>query len=468
MSGLGAGMALTPGIVLSTARTYASLLTTNAAGTVCGLAVQLLTIPVQLHFLGPEQFAISVLFNSFVMAGSLTDAGVGPTVLRFVARSQHRPSAVARVVVSAFTAVWGLSACIAIVAVLVGYAYARANGPDLIRGGITVWQFVVPTLVAVIASMFVGLGLNIVKGLKRYRLFAIIEASYRIALPSVAAVAAVTSRSAATVLAASAAWIVCYAIVSLLCAGRATGVRIGFTRHLRFFRHRMLQFSKWIWIQALFGYLGTQADRFVVVSLLSLSALAHYAVAMSACNAILAAGTAAGGFLLPEAASRVGNRRWLADAYARYTFVFSAGSAVAIVLFLTVSRRVLEAWLGGASVSVLPIMLPLLWSMSSAAASAPAGYLMNAMGCARFAAITAAVANTAVLLAMIVGGSMYGLPGLIAGKLLSVPCGFALRAIVAKQIFQIDRPVRAALKMVWPTLLGALVVLPISLRFLGN
>jgi O-antigen/teichoic acid export membrane protein len=114
------------------------------------------------------------------------------------------------------------------------------------------------------------------------------------------------------------------------------------------------------------------------------------------------------------------------------------------------------------SQQVLPILLPLLWTISGAASSGPSHHILNAMGHSKFAAAASMVANGAVLTAMLLGGSLFGLWGVIAGRLFSLPLGVGIRAVTAKRIFGLPHPTRTALKILWPTLAGALVALPLS------
>jgi hypothetical protein len=147
----------------------------------------------------------------------------------------------------------------------------------------------------------------------------------------------------------------------------------------------------------------------------------------------------------------------------RYTLLFSAVSALGIIAFIPLARPVLDLWVGAPiAVQVLPILLPLLWTIGNAAASAPSNHILNAMGHSKFAAAAGATANTLVLLLMVAGGALFGLWGVIGGKLVALPLSLGIRAVTAARIFGLPRPVRTAFTMLWPTLAGGLVVLPLS------
>jgi O-antigen/teichoic acid export membrane protein len=449
------------------ARRIGAAFASNAAGTVLGQIVQLVAIPLQLHYLGTAQFGLIVLFNSLVAAGSLTDAGIGPTVLRFVARTQRHPKALEHVIASSLTVIVMISALLA-VAVLAGtQAWIGWHGVTPVAG--TVHPLALAGLVAaaVSTSMVSWLGLNMLRGLRQYRVFALCESIQRVVLPLLCTLVAVITRDAAWVLFALCIWTALAAAVTLRYAARRARVRLHLTSNLRYFRRRMFSFGRWVWAQSVFAYAGSQADRLVVAGAMGLSALGIYAVAVSAANAFLAVLTAGGAFLLPEAASRLADRAWLTRAFVRYTLMFSAVSALGIVAFTPLAKPVLDLWVGAPiAVQVLPVLLPLLWTISSAAASAPGSHILNAMGHSRFLAAAGAIANTLVLLLMVAGGALFGLWGVIGAKLFAVPFGFCIRAVTSARIFGLPHPIRTAFKTMWPTLIGALIVLPLSWHWL--
>lgn len=445
------------------ARKLASVFASNAAGTVLGQLVMLVAIPAQLHHLGAAQFGLLVLFNSFVAAGALTDAGIGPTVQRFVARTDRHPKALEHVIASSLTVILIISAAITVLGLAGMQVYVLAKGAAPVAGSVHPLTLAALVAAAVSASMVSGLGLNILRGLRHYRVFALCESIHRVVLPLLSTLVAVLTRDAKAVLLTVCLWTLASALATLWYAGRRAGVPIHMTRNLRYFRRSMFNFSRWVWAQAVFAYAGSQADRLVVAAAMSLSALATYAIAVSAANALLAVMTAGGAFLLPEAASRMSDRAWLSRSFVRFTMLFSGASALAIVCFLPIARPVLELWVGVAAAGqILPILLPLLWTISNAAASAPGNHILNAMGHSKFAAIAGAIANTLVLASMIIGGAMFGLWGVVGAKLMSLPFGFCIRATTAHRIFKMPHPISTAIRMLWPTLVGVLVVLPLS------
>lgn len=445
------------------ARRLASLVASNASGTVLGQVVQLATIPLQLRYLGAEQFGLLVLFNSFVMAGSMADAGIGPTTLRFVAKNSHRRRAVEHVVASGLTVLCATFLGLSVLALLGAALYAHNTAPPASPHAIGAVAYVGLVLFALGASMLSGLGFNVLKGLRQYTRFAVLESIHRIGLPVTTTVVAVATGQVRWVLVSSCAWMLVSAVLTLRSVVVSAGIAMRFTRHLRYFRQRMLHFSSWVWVQAVFGYLGTQADRLIIASVMSLSTLAAYAVAMSVANAALAVMSAGAGFLIPESASRLNDLAWLRRSFVRFTFLLSTVSALAIVAILPFAEFLLSAWLGaGSAALVLPILVPLLWTFSNAATSIPGNYMATAMGHSKFVALLGAAGNSIVLIAMISGGVAFGLYGVLCGKLSSILVGFCVRTAMARRIFLIPNAATAALRMVWPTLLGSCVVLPLS------
>jgi O-antigen/teichoic acid export membrane protein len=448
-------------------RRLTSVFASNAAGTILGQLVTLITIPAQLHYLGAEQFGLIVLFNSFVAAGALTDLGIGPTVLRFVARTERHPKALAHVFTSSITVILMLSVFVAMLGAIAAVVHVLLKGDVPIAGSLRSAELAALVVVTIGASMLSGLGLNVIKGLRLYRAYAIAESLQRILLPVAGTIVAVMTKDAGAVLLSTCVGFIVSACILLRWAGSLVKAPVGITTNLRYFKRRMFAFGQWVWVQALFGFLGAQADRFIVAATMSLSALAVYAVAMSVANAMIAALSAGGSFLLPEASSRLSDKAWLTQTFVRFTFLFSALSALSIIAFLPLAPTLLNLWVkADMATQVLPVLLPILWTVSSSAASVPGTQIMNAMGYTKFGAILGVVNNTVMLAAMLAAGSIYGLQGVIMAKLMAVPIGYAARAVTARHVFSLKKAPLVAFRMVWPTIAGALVVLPISWHFL--
>ena len=449
-------------------RNFISIFANNAAGTIFGQIVTLITIPAQLHYLGAEQYGLIVLFNSFVAAGALTDLGIGPTVLRFVARCFKHPKALAHVFASSVTIILMLSLIVTFICAVGSIGYGFYRGASLpVAGAISANYLAALIAVTISAAMLTGLGLNVIKGLRMYRAYAVGETSLRTILPILATLVAWYTKDAGFVLLTTCIGFIIAACISLRRASKLVNANNWITTNLRYFKRKMLLFGKWVWVQAIFGFLGSQADRFIVAATMSLSSLAVYAVALSVANAMTAALNAGGGFLLPEASARLSDKAWLTRSFVKFTFLFSALSSLCIIAFVPLAKPLLTAWLNAdMALKVLPVLLPILWTVGSAASSVPGTQIINAMGRTRFAALLGVGNNCVLLLVMLVAGSFFGLHGVLAGKLMSVPIGFVARAITAKYIFGMAHPIRVAFKMVWPTIWGALVGLPLSWYFL--
>ncbi|WP_294639495.1 oligosaccharide flippase family protein [uncultured Aquabacterium sp.] len=449
-------------------KNLSTLFASNALGTVLGQVVVLLTIPMQLHFLGAEQFGLVVLFNSFVAAGALTDLGIGPTVVRYIARTQHHPKALAHVFSTGFTVICLLSLAVGVIGVVVAALYPIiSERTELVAGSVSHLMLGLLVVTTIGASMLTGLGLNVIKGLRLYRPFAIAESSLRVSVPVAGTVAASLTKDAGATMFAVCLTFVMAAFILLSWARNLVNAPNLLTTNLRYFRRKMLHFGRWVWVQAIFGFLGAQADRFIVAATMSLTALSAYAVAMGVANAMVAALQAGGGFLLPEASSRLSDKAWLAATYRRFTLVFSGLSALGVCVFLFLMVPVLRIWVGvEMATAVVPILLPLLWTVSSGASSVPGTQIMNAMGYTRFGALLGIANNSVLLVAMLIAGSVFGLTGVLGAKLLAVPIGYVARAVTARHVFDSKRPLLDAIGMIWPTVLGAVVVLPISWKLL--
>jgi len=450
-------------------RRLALLFSTNAAGTLLGQITLIITIPIQLRFLGTEQFGLIALFNAFVVASTLVDAGIGPTALRFIARSERNKILLAHVVASSITVISIIATITAATIIGGGLIYSLKISNEPLAGSIKPWLFVLCIGLSIATSMFASFGLSMLRGLRHYRQFAIVESLNRTATPIIITITAIYTKDVKLCIVASCAWSALIAALTLVYASNKTRLKIRFTLNLRFFKRRMFNFGRWVWIQSIAAYLGSQIDRFVVAGFLSLSALAAYSIAMSIANALVAAVTSGGGFILPEAAARSTNHDWLRSTFRRATFVFSALSATCICLAIPFLPMFLNLWVGQPmKEAVLPLILALLWVAANSITSAPANYLLNAMGKTREAAIYGIAGNISITAMVLFGGTIAGVTGVLGGKLGSIIVGFAIRFHIAKSVFHEKHPLRFTISVIWPTILGASIAIPISYMLLVN
>jgi len=443
------------------------LFSNNAAGTVLSQVAALIAIPIQLKFLGVEQFGLLMLFYSFVAAGSLADLGIGPTVVRFIARTERHRTALQHVISSSFTVILMLAAVVVLASFFAAWLYEVYKGQILIAGSLHPYELTALIAYTVSASMLMGLGFNILRGLGLYWIFGLAETTVRLSTVTIVTFAAVISKDPGVTLLAYSVSTSLFTGILLLYVSKKVGVKFRLTANLRYFKRKMFHFARWVWAQAFFGFLGSQADRLIIAATMNLSTLAVYSIAMSVANAVMAGLTAGSGFLLPEAAKRIKDKFWVAKAYCRYTLLFSAATAFSIAIATPLLHPVLTLWLNeNIALQVLPILLPIMWTISSAATSIPGTQFMNAVGFTKFGAILGLANNSILLAALLFAGTIAGLQGVIGAKLLSIPIGFFARAVTAHHVFGLRNPLWQAFKMVWPTVLGATVILPLSWKFL--
>ncbi len=442
---------------------FASLFMSNATGTILSQVIALIVIPLQLKYLGVEQYGLIVLFNSFVAAGTLADIGIGPTVIRFVAHTERHPKALAHVFSSAFTVITILAVAIIVLANILAYVYQLFFLESSSVAGLDLYILVALVVFGIVISMFTGLALNVLRGLRLYRSFAVFETTIRLIIPVSSTIASALFHDVGVTLLISCCVNMIATIFLLRWVAKIVKSRYWITTNLRYFQRKMFHFSRWVWIQAVFGFLGSQADRLIIAATMGFSNLAIYGIAMSLANAANAALYAGSGFLMPEITHKLSDKQWLEKYYKHFTFLFSFVSAVVIVLALPFIKLILNLWLTAPlALQVTPILLPVLWTISSTATSIPGTQFMNTMGYTRFAALLGMANNTVLLLGLFIFGSIYGLYGVLFAKLLAVPIGFVARIVTAHHIFRMKRPVWESFKMVSPTLVGTLVILPIS------
>lgn len=110
----------------ATARHRAILLTALAStfGRFVGIATTLVSLPLTLHYLGPERFGMWTALSAFSLLLSFTDLGIGNSVLTAVAQSagQREKHNLRRVVSSAYVAM-GLIAVVILITLAIAYPF---------------------------------------------------------------------------------------------------------------------------------------------------------------------------------------------------------------------------------------------------------------------------------------------------------------------------------------------------------
>lgn len=420
-----------------------------------GQIAQLLVIPFLLHALGTERYGLFALFLAIVASGGILDAGVGPTVLRFVARAGRRSLLVEHIVASAITVVLLIGIVIFVLASAAAALFPVILSQN-IGGQVSTFSFVLLTTASLVFAMLATVALNAIRGARKYRVFSFGETGLRVLQPLVVTGAAIWSGSITVVLASYCLVTGILAAILLLVMARQTGIELRLATDLRYFRRRMLRFGRWIWVQAICGYAGTQADRFIVLSLTDLHTLGIYSVAASVANGIMGVAGAASGFLVPEAAARIGRKDWLFRTFKRATLLLSGLSSLGILLLMFAAPGLLDLWLGEPrGREVVPFLLPLLWVTASGITSIPATNIANVVGAVRLTATIGIVANLVTLTSMVVGGHLFGPFGVVFGKWISLPMAVVARAIVLRYVFGSTRAFGPALILMAPTLLGA-------------
>jgi O-antigen/teichoic acid export membrane protein len=394
---------------------------------VVAMAVSLVTIPLALGYLGPEQYGLWVTISAVTAMLTFADFGLGNGLMNFVADAYGRDdrAAAQRAVSSAFLM---LLAVAGIGVGAFGLAFGSISWADVANVSSEAARADAGPTVAVFFLCFAAsLPLSLVQRVQ-YGYQEGFEVSMWAALGSVLGLAGVV---VAIQLGARLPWLV-LAIAGGPLVATALNAAVVFTRRhpdlrprlrlatggvaVRLVRVGLLFFMLQVAVAVAF-----QSDIVVAAQILGPEAAAEYSVVL---RLFFVVPTVLSMALLPlwpaygEAIAR-GDLPWLRRTLVRTTAISTAVAALSSSLLLVFANDVLRLWLGPVFDPPLMLLLGMaLWAVVSTAFTSIA-MLLNGATVIRFQAVAATVMAVASIAASITLAGPFGVSGIIWGTLLA-------------------------------------------------
>jgi O-antigen/teichoic acid export membrane protein len=217
-------------------------------------------------------------------------------------------------------------------------------------------------------------------------------------------------------------------------------------------------------MQSLGGILLRYMDRFLIASLVSVSALAYYTVCLLLAEQIHAVLARAFAFLFPmsSAAGAGGDSDQLRRIYFKsLNFITTVAIGLGLPLFLF-ANKILSLWMGVEFAAQATLVLQVLvFSLVLMATSIVPYYYLNGVGYVRLNAVMVLLSGALVALAALLLIPRLGIIGACCARLASLPVSITSRAIIHRRVFR-DRRWYAALAILGPVFVAFGVAAAIS------
>jgi O-antigen/teichoic acid export membrane protein len=415
----------------------------------------LVATPFFVHKLGVDQYGIWMLANAFLGFSGIFAFGLSDATIKFVSkyRALHDEVGVVRVVRSTLT----LYGVLGILAVTLVYFIS----PFLVNRVFNVQHQNIKLAIASLQIGGVGIlvrfidnvFLAIFQGHERYDLAAKVTAPSNVIMIVLAVLCAAMGLGLLAIL-----WTTVLTL-AISAAVKAIVVRRVLIPGVLFFpilsKHAIREifgFGFYSWLQSVGGILLAQADRLIIASLLSTSALTYYAVCLQLARQIHAPLARAVGFLFPLAsvARESGEIETMRSVYfksLRFVTMCAVGIGLPIFVF---SENILTLWMGADFAShAAGILRILTLSFAILATSIVPYYYLNGAGYVKLNTLFGLISGGIVAVATVLLVPFVGLVGAAWARLFNTPTGIVSRTFVHYNVLR-DRRWYAAVVIVAP------------------
>lgn len=411
------------GSSLSKGRRYGVYFAASGGERFVGNFGQLLVAPLFIDGLGIEGYGAVVLYNLAIGVASSFDAGLTPSVQRFVADDAGRHASLV------------LNAYASLVLLLGTLLLMVAGSLLLVSGAGSVLPYALLG-----AAMLLVINLA-VAGLRGAQFF--VEAGNHMTVFRTLTLLAM----AGTVLLGGhlhlvlAVAVLCSACAAIVIIRRAMDLldwRPSLRWDLGRFRAHILSFSMWAWGQRLLAFAALNADRLLVSAFLGPAALALYNLAWAVSSGIAQLFSAGSVFVFPLAAARSGNVAGLHQLYLNGLLVLSAAAVVVCLPVYLYSEQLLTLWVGESiALEVSDLLLLAVALVPIGVGGIVSGAVLNASGRAAHLFSFMIFSHSLVLGATYAGLVGGGMIWMVFGKAVaSLLTGIALRSWTYRHVFR--------------------------------
>jgi O-antigen/teichoic acid export membrane protein len=385
--------------------------------------LMVLATPFFIKKLGPEQYGIWMIVNSFIVALGIANIGVGDAVIKFVSKyhALNDPPNIKRITSSAFSINLLVMAVIIAAGVILFFVIRSYNFLNIQEK-----NMLLASSSILLGSIVFGmkqmeqLVLSIYKGFERYDTSSIISIISKFLMLSGQVVVVILG----------------YGLFQIFLAGTIISVVVVFfeyvyakyrVKYLSFYPHyekrtikEIFSFSTWSWTQSVLSIIASQADRFVVISLAGARFLAYYALASTIGGQIHQVFTAAISWVFPKVSGKTERKEELSPLYYKLQFLVITAGALIITVLIVFQRPIFHTWLGDETYnhSIILIKLFLYLAFINMVSIVPYFFLLGA-NLIRLSALFMFISVVFTILLMIIFYQIDPVNGLAYGKVIS-------------------------------------------------
>lgn len=427
----------------------------------------LLATPFFITKLGVEQMGIWMLINSVIGSLNLLNGGFGDASIKFISKynALNEPENVKRIVNTIFSFFILLTIAFVVLAfgVLISEDYFQ-----FFSAGLNDRNFIFKSLYVVVFlfsfKLIEQILLSFFKGYERYDIaskFSIFSKT-TILLANVALAAA--GYSLLEIFMSS-------AIISLIMVAIELYWLKKHCPFLSFHKNpdkstlkEIAGFSIWAWLQTLAGVLFSQADKFVVAACAGLSVLTYYSIGFMVANQIHALFAAASSWLFPVVSKKIEQKSNLFKPYYKTQFFMILGGLILIAALYGIKGPLFETWLGSETYtqSILLIKGFLLFEILIIPFIVPF-YFFNASGYIKTNTLYMLASNILMLLFMYIGYVLFGLYGLIGGRIVGTMIVYLFWIISIHRLLLHQKNLLEAILVFMPSIMFVILALNNSL-----
>jgi O-antigen/teichoic acid export membrane protein len=192
---------------------------------------------------------------------------------------------------------------------------------------------------------------------------------------------------------------------------------------ISFFKAELFPFSRWIFIQNLTGFFYVSVDKFLVAGLIGLRELAVYNIALSLSKIFPSAFFKGGSYLLSYFSKQKGKELDIQNVFNTINLKISVGLGLMMLLIFLIAPYLIDVYLYkqievAQSVKIIfPLLL--VCGMFDSFHVFNLNFL-NALKKVKYITIIKLIGDVFVVLAIVILGKLYGLNGILTGKLFIV------------------------------------------------
>lgn len=428
----------------------------NSLPFIVSLIPGIIAIPLYLKFLGTTQLGVYYLYLTLVGMGSAFDLGISQTLIKFIAAYKLKSKYYVSYIISSSRAILNLLLCacsiLFVLYVFIGFFFLK----DFNLLSVSLF------FVGFSLQFMLNFELAINRGYEEFKIVAFYETFQKVTFTVLGITLAYFFKNINLVL-------LLHIIITIGIIGyinllkfknknkNTTDRTLSFK--VFFFKKVLLEYSKWVFVQNLIGFLNGSLDKFVVASFINLKTLTSYNTSQNLTGVFqgfIAKGLA---YLLPYA-SKMDDRESLRKFFVRGNFLLSNVLGVVYIagtiLAPTVIRWYLKSDLVVAEQVILYFDVLLIASLFSCTAML-SWHLFNGMGEIKINTTIPLIFNVIGIVLMVVLGYFYGIWGIVYSKLIGALFSIIVRTISYNKVFK-KRDFLIGIKLAAPLIISVLIV----------